>query len=645
MTFRQRARGLVLGALVAPLVTMFACAPHTPPATPSSPTHPTTEQSPFAAAAELTALPRSPDISTEVMGWVVVRDGDELARQLAPDQPNGDPRVVQQQLLTQLGLHPDVAATVDLHRPVAVALLNPGLLATKSVQPYVAMVPVRSRAAVEQVMAAHHAPVETTPWGFSLPSGQAKMHVAFVANYAVVAWRADLLQATVRLLGPRLAHRADAPVVFHVAFDNLRAAYGPQIDLMVQQLARMAGGGGDTGDPQVAWALRGLRHLGPYLRSLKSIDLLGTLDSGGLTLTLRAEDKEGGALSGYVQEQRPGPAWGVQFLPRDSVLAYATHRSRAGEAADIAASVDYLADVTPEKPAGLDERARVQRALERASATTEGELAYAVWPGRSGGVGVGGAYRVNNPVAARAAVAGVYDTLAPRLGAVVMRALLFDPDKLARHVRVQKRTERLGDVEVDLIEVGVHWPKESEAERRVFESLFGKRLVLATAFVGDQALFTIGADYQQRLAAMIATARGVPAASLGDEPAFAEALQYKQSTRVSLSYLETARMARFAAGLVEQSGTLDQAQERAVARLLVGVGRGAIISTTNADGRRFEMTTHVPHSAITGVAALNGALWRIALSPLLNPPMMPPMPVPPPHVAPSVNKPATNGTM
>jgi hypothetical protein len=633
-------------ALALALVTMLACTPRAPVA-PSSPTHPSAQPVSLAAAtaAATLALPRSPDVTTEVMGWVVVSDGDELARQLAPDPSATDSQKVQQQLLTQLGLHPDVAATIDLHRPLGVALLNPGLLATKSVQPYLAMVPVRSRAAVEKVMVAHGAPLEPTPWGFALPSGQAKMQVAFVDGYAVVAWRADLLQATVKLLGPRLAHRADAPVVFHIAFDNLRAAYGQQIDLMVQQLGRMASGGGAAGDPQAAWALRGLRHLGPYLRSLKSVDLLGSLDSGGLTLTLRAEDKEGGALSGYVQEQRPGPAWGVQFLPRDSVLAYATHRSRAGEADDIAASVDYIADVAPEKPAGLDERARVQRALERASETTEGELAYAVWPGRGGGVGVGGAYRVNNPVAARAAVAGVYDTLAPRLGAVVMRALLFDSDKLARFVHVQKRTVRWGDIEVDLVEVGVHWPKASEAERRVFESLFGKRLVLATTFVDDQALFTIGADYQQRLAAMIATARGVPAASLGDEPAFAEALQYKQATRVSLSYLETARMARFAAGLVEQAGDLDEAQERAVARLLVNVGRGAIVSTTNADGRRFEMTTHVPHSAIAGVAALNGALWRIALSPLLNPPMMPPMPVPPPHVAPSVSKPTTSRTM
>ena len=139
-----------------------------------------------------------------------------------------------------------------------------------------------------------------------------------------------------------------------------------------------------------------------------------------------------------------------------------------------------------------------------------------------------------------------------------------------------------------------------QAERHMFESMFGKKLVMATAFVGDQALFAIGADYQERLSTMIGTARGMPAASLGDEPAFVEALQYKEGSRVSLSYLETARMARFAAGLVQQGGEMSLDEEQAVARLVSSVGRGAIISTTNASGRRFEVTTHVPHTAIVG---------------------------------------------
>ena len=145
---------------------------------------------------------------------------------------------------------------------------------------------------------------------------------------------------------------------------------------------------------------------------------------------------------------------------------------------------------------------------------------------------------------------------------------------------------------------------------------------------------------------MIATARGVPAASLGDEPAFAEALQYKQASRVSLSYLETARMARFAAGLVQQQAADSSSdEEQAVARLMTTVGRGR--DRVDHERRRAPLRddhARAAHGDRRASASLNGALWRIALSPLVNPPMMPPMPVPPPHVTPSVNRP-TEGTL
>ena len=133
---------------------------------------------------------------------------------------------------------------------------------------------------------------------------------------------------------------------------------------------------------------------------------------------------------------------------------------------------------------------------------------------------------------------------------------------------------------------------------------------------------------------MLDTARGETAASVGDEPAFAEALQYHDRARVSLSYLETGRMARFAAGLIAQVSDLDEDHRLSLAALVEHAGSGAIVSTTNASGARYELTTHVPQSAILGTAKLNGVLWRMALSPLLNPPSVPPLPLPPPHVTP-----------
>ncbi|MGZ3442381.1 MAG: hypothetical protein ACXVDD_22830, partial [Polyangia bacterium] len=449
---------------VAPLVTFIACSPHPTPLTPTTPVHPATSSA---------ALPRSPDIAHEVMGYLVVRDGERLAQQLSPDQPNADPKQLSVGLLAQMGVAPDLAAAIELSRPLGVALLNPALLATGSVQPYVAMVPVRSQQAVEEVLRAHNTSFARTAWGFTTPTGKAKMCVAFVPGYAIVAWREDLLDATARLLGPRLAKKADAPVVVHLDFDNVHEAFGPQIEGLLQNLAQVAGQGGATGDPQVAYALRGVRMIAQYMRSVSDLELLADIDSGGLTLTLRAEGKDDGAFAGYVKQQRPGPAWGVQFLPRDSVLAYATHQSPVARAADISASVAYLSDVG--KSAGAGERERVRKAFERAALSTEGELAYAVWPGRAGGVGLGGAYRVNNPVEARAAVGEVYQTLSPRLGNMVMNALMLDEGALARHVKVARRTVRFGETEVDLIEVTVAWPKNADSERRLFEALFGKK--------------------------------------------------------------------------------------------------------------------------------------------------------------------------
>jgi hypothetical protein len=107
---------------------------------------------------------------------------------------------------------------------------------------------------------------------------------------------------------------------------------------------------------------------------------------------------------------------------------------------------------------------------------------------------------------------------------------------------------------------------------------------------------------------------------------------------VSLVYVETQAMAGFVAGLVRQSPTFDEGQQRMALGLHSQVGHGAIVSTPNAHGQRYAVTTPVPQSAIAGVPRLNAALWRIALTPLVNPPMLPPMPVPPPQLTPAVNQ-------
>jgi hypothetical protein len=247
---------------------------------------------------------------------------------------------------------------------------------------------------------------------------------------------------------------------------------------------------------------------------------------------------------------------------------------------------------------------------------------------------MGGAYRLSDPGGARDAINAAYREVATPLPAMVLRGLSLDPARFARRVSVAHKKAQIAGIEADLMEVSVKWPAGSDAERRSFESMFGPRLVMATAYLDEQALFALGADYAERLTTMIKVAQGEGAASLGDEPAFVEALQYREQGRVSLTYLDTARMARFAASLMAQTRDLGPAEQAAVTSLLTEVGRGAIVSTTNASGVRYQLTTHLPSGAVAGAAQLHGALWRIALSPLVNPPMMPPMPVPPPQVSP-----------
>ena len=598
------------------------------------------------------ALPHSPDVSAELMGWVVISDGEKLLRSLvtAPAKTTGTAgnragsiHDLEQAFAAGLGLDRVLAQVIDLRRPAAVAMLNPSLLQRGEIRPYLAMLPVIDRRAVEQAFVARGVKLEKTPWGFVLPTAQGHIHVAFDGGYAYVAWRADLLDAAKRVLGPKVRAHADAPLVVHVQMDNLYTAFKPQLGALLYHVARQSGEGGAGGDPQMAFALRSVRQMARFAGSVSAVELLANLDSGGLTVTARFDGKSDGAWAQYIGQLEPGPAWGVQFLPRDAVLVYTTHQSPRGRTDDIDAQLAYLADASPQKRPAADEVDRWRAALERAASSTGGELAYAVWPGRSGGVGVGGAYRLSDPGMARTAVMGVYDQLAGQLGPLLMRAMSLDPARLGSRFTMKKRQVRVADADVDLVELAVKWPADANAERRLFETLFGPKLVMATAFVGESALFAIGADWEPRLTAMLHTAQGMPAGSVGDEPAFAEALQYRADSRVSMSYLETGRMAQFAARLVAQVNDLDPKERAAVTALISQVGRGAIVTTTNANGRRFELTTHVPQSAIMGAARLNGAMWRVALSPLLNPPMMPPLPVPPPHVTPSVTPAGSDG--
>ena len=175
-----------LSSLVFSFVAL-ACTPRPlpNPARPASPTQPLTQRnvlqpaswSPFSHNA---ALPAGPEISTEVLAFVVIRESDRLLAQIA----NDDPTRASARLLHGGGMDERWSEVIDLKRPVAVALLNPTLLASRSVQPLVGMVPVRSGAALIELL--RRSGAKATEWGALVETPAGTVAVAPVHDHAAV---------------------------------------------------------------------------------------------------------------------------------------------------------------------------------------------------------------------------------------------------------------------------------------------------------------------------------------------------------------------------------------------------------------------------------------------------------------------------
>src|SRR5205823_1700977 len=72
--------------------------------------HPTQRASRVAAGADAAAgqaaFPKSPDVSREVMGWMVFADGARVLRELVPGGENADLKTLQTQTAASLGVDP-----------------------------------------------------------------------------------------------------------------------------------------------------------------------------------------------------------------------------------------------------------------------------------------------------------------------------------------------------------------------------------------------------------------------------------------------------------------------------------------------------------------------------------------------------------
>src|SRR5262249_26341624 len=152
-------------------------------------------------------------------------------------------------------------------------------------------------------------------------------------------------------------------------------------------------------------SMRSVRRLASFATSADAIDLEARITLTGIALSARMSARHDGPWARYVAQQHPGTLWGTEVLPQDSVLVYTTHMSRASLRSDVEDSLVFLDQAVQGRAArSAPDREPLRRvALENVISSLEGELAYAVWPAEGGGVGLGGAYKVNDVAAARKA--------------------------------------------------------------------------------------------------------------------------------------------------------------------------------------------------------------------------------------------------
>ena len=530
-----------------------------------------------------------------------------------------------------LGLPAEAAFAFDWSRPAVVALLDPQKfgapgptsLADAGGRPLLALLAVRDEARLRKAL--DLAPTQTTG-AFRSQSGV--LWIDLRGGNLVMAPEENMLASARRVMEGIVARRGAGDVMLHVALHNIFAAYGDRAEHVCAQVAELTRAA--SADGSSSFAMRTVRRLAAFASSAEAVDLSVRILPEGLAVSARMSAQPAGEWSRYIKQQRPQPMWGAELLPPESVLVYTTTISPAGLRGELEDSLDYLSEAGGANGGSEGRRAAMTKVLAQA----EGELAYAVWPAADGGVGMGGAYRLHDAEHARQATLDLH--AAVRSEAAELAARTLDLPTRATTVKVRPAAVRASGVPVDIVELRVKWPRQRKDERRAFEWMFGKKLILATAVVGDRALFALGRDALPRTAAMIKVSQGEAAPSVKDVPGFARAMRFQGNQRVSMSYLPLGGMVQFIERLVH--ATTPQATHSETESLrLSSAPESAIVSTTNVVGDAYEVTTLIPRSLLGDLGATGGALWRIAFQPVLNPPPVPPLPVPPSQLTPPVH--------
>jgi hypothetical protein len=573
----------------------------------------------------------SPVGERDVLAWARIESVAGLA--MGAGESLGPRGALQHAAIGALGLPAEASVATDWSRPTVVALLDPQkfgapgptALADAGGRPVLALLAVRDEARMRRALDLQQG---QSTGAFRSQSGM--LWVDLRGGTLVMAPEESMLTSARKMLEGISARRGAGDVNLHISLHNIFAAYGDRAERVFAQVAELSRNASTDGSS--GFAMRSVRRLAAFASSAEAVDVSLRVAPDGLAVTARMSAQPTGEWASYIKQQRPQPMWGAELLPPESVLVYTTTISPAGMRGELEDSLDYLGEAAGANGGSAGRRAAMTKALSHAS----GEVAYAVWPAAPGGVGMGGAYRLSDAAHARQATLDLHAVIRSEAAELAARAL--DLPARTTSVQVKPAAVRRNGVPIDLVELRVKWPRQRKDEKRAFEWMFGKKLILATAVVGDRAIFALGRDAMDRTVAMIKVSQGDSAPSVKDAPGFDRAVRFQGNQRVSMSYLPLGRMVQFIERLVH--ATAPQAAHSETESLrLAGSPESAIVSTTNIVGNAYEVTTFIPRALLGDLGATGGALWRIAFQPVLNPPPVPPLPVPPAQLTPPTHVP------
>jgi hypothetical protein len=549
------------------------------------------------------APPASAPLATDLVGWMVL--GDLTAF--------GDGGALKSELVSAIAA-PELALALDPARPLVIGVLD---WKQHPDEPVTLGLPLLSNATLKD--------------GATIQRGgnATPLHVRVVGGIAYVAGEPAIAEAAPSLLGPILAKPQRSAVVARVLVPNLTRLAGDDIEKAIAKFMTLSSPEAAT-DARDAFGLRALRGVAPYLRAASAIEIRADATKAGVAISLDMEGPEKGEWADYVARRRPGPPWGLGYLPSDSILAFSTRL-------DARADADALAGFF----GGGGDTGSIRPPIVAFLSTLPGELAYATWPAAGGGMGVGGAFATTTNTHAKLLAA--YKTLGDAIGPTVAHELGVDPAKLRFDVKMPA-PDKISGVTVDRLDL---IPSTDDKDvQRVLDWMYGGDGVhMGIAFVGKTAVWAAGRDYQQRLATMISVARGHKEKSVADRPGL-----YGLDARglVSTSWVSPSGLATFITRTLQTTAALGPDENTVLAPYLApNAANDAIVTTTRLAHRPgqavFEARTVIPGPVIGDIGHIGGAFWRVGLSLLTGPPPELPIPVPPRQVTPPPSAVAPSG--